>query len=864
MASNAPVWQKALICVLLALAVLAVFGQTAHFEFVNFDDEVYVYENAQVTSGLSLKSVAWAFTHTECSLYHPLTMISLRLDYQLHGLHAGGYHLTNVLIHTASSILLFLILRRMTGALWRSAFVSAVFAIHPLRVESVAWVAERKDVLATFFFMLTVGAYVRYVQSPNSLGRYLLVAALFVLGLLCKPTAVTLPFVLLLLDYWPLRRFRPGTPSRAASSPAQAPWFWGIPRRLILEKVPLMALAAAACVVTVLAARNGIINATHISTPVRLGNAFISYAVYLRQMVWPAGLAAFYPLPEASPPFLEIALAFLLLAGITGGVLASWRTRPWLLAGWFWYLGMLVPAIGIVSAGDFAHADRNTYLPQIGLYVPLTWAVADWCAAWNRRRLVLGGLMIATVGALMFRAHAQTAYWKDGKSLWTRELACTSGNYLAHNNLGVCLDKEGRLDEAVAEYRKALEIKPDYAEAINDLGVVLFAKGDLEAAIAQYRKALEIQPGSAKIRYNLGNALALHGKLDEAIAQYRKALEIAPDDLEVFNNLGMALGKNGQLDEAIAQYRKALDIAPDNAKALNNLGVVFLTKGDLQGAIAQYRKALQVQPDNAETLRNLGNALLAKGDPEQAAEQYRKALKIAPDNAEALYNLGSTLGMKGQGDAAIEQYREALEIKPDYTEARNSLGAALYAKGDREAAIAQYRKALEIKPDYAEALNNLGAALFATGDLEAAIAQYRKAIEIKPDYAEAIHNLGSALATKGDFQAAIAQYRKALEIKPDYAEARNNLGNALFMQGDLEEAIAQYEKASQLSGGANPAILRALATAYAKTGSYGQAADTARRALELAREQKNDALAAALQKEIQLYEANASARDAAR
>ena len=324
----------------------------------------YVYENAKVTGGLSLKGLAWVFTHADCHLYHPLTMLSLMADYQLHGLHAGGYHFTNVLLHTASVILLFLVLRQMTGALWRSAFVAAVFAIHPLRVESVAWVAERKDVLGTFFFMLTLGAYVRYVRKPNSLARYLMVAVAFVLALLSKPTVVTLPFVLLLLDYWPLQRFE------------QARNFSG----LVLEKIPLLALAAGACAMTVLAAEKEVAAYANVSMLSRLGNVLVSYAVYLRQMVWPEGLAVFYPRPEKGHPVWTMALSFLLLALITGGVLAFRRKRRWLLIGWLWYLGMLTPMIGIVQVGAFAHADRITYLPQIGIYLPLTWLAAEWAA----------------------------------------------------------------------------------------------------------------------------------------------------------------------------------------------------------------------------------------------------------------------------------------------------------------------------------------------------------------------------------------------------------------------------------------------------------------------------------------------------
>jgi Tfp pilus assembly protein PilF len=725
-ASNAQGWQTVCVCVFLALAALAVFGQTAGFGFVNYDDVAYVYENPRLAGGLSLDGLAWAFAHAECYLYHPLTMISLRLDYQLHGLHAGGYHLANVLIHTASALLLFLLLRRMTGALWRSAFVAAVFAIHPLRAESVAWVSERKDVLATFFFLLTVASYVRYVRNPNSLARYLQVVVFFGLGLLCKPVAVTLPFVLLLLDWWPLNRFGLGTPNRgcdsdgggkgragspvpAAARTERAPCqprpmhcsnrVFGIPRRLILEKIPLVALAAVMCVVTYLVVRKVELISAPISFPVRMGNAGIACVVYLRQLVWPAGLAVFYPFPVKSPPLWEIAGAFLLLAVISGGVLAFWRTRPWLSVGWFWYLGMLVPVIGIVGAGDFAHADRNTCLPQIGLAVLLTWAVADGSAGWKHRRLVLGGLMVAVVGALMVCAHIQTSYWRDSESLWNRALDCNPDNSVARINLGNAYYAEGDWEAAGAQYRKAMEVKPEDAEARNDLGIVLVVKGDREEAIAQFRKALE--------------------------------------------------------------------------------------------------------------------------------------------------------------------------LKPDYAEARLHLANVLFAKGNQEEAIAEFRKVLETKPDYPEARLNLGDALFTRGNLEEAIAQYRKAVEIKPDFAEALGNLGGALFMKGQTAEAMRAWQKSLEIKPGQPSVQNELAWLLAATPDAAlrdgaKAVALATQASQSSGGGNPAVLRTLAAAYAEEANFGAAAATARRALELAARQKQDALAAALQREIKLYEANTPLREAPR
>ena len=439
---NARRWQAPAVCVVLAAITFAVFGQTLRHEFIDYDDNAYVYDNVKVAGGLSLKGVAWVFTHADFHLYLPLTTLSFMADYQLHGLHPGGYHLTNVLLHTASVILLFLVLHEMTGALWRSAFVAAVFAIHPLRVESVAWVAERKDVLSTFFFMLTLGAYVRYVRKPNSLGRYLVVAVVFVLALLSKPTVVTLPFVLLLLDYWPLQRMESV-------------------RRLVLEKLPLLVLAAGTCVVTLLAEKQVIINNAHTSLPARFGNAAVSYAVYLRQMIWPEGLAAYYPQPKTGYPVWTLALSFLLVTLITAGVLVFRRDRRWLLTGWLWYLGMLLPMISLVQVVTFAHADRYTYLPQIGIYVALTWLMAEWRVG----RAAFGSLMIGTVAVLMFCAWKQTGYWRDSETLWTRALICTKGSDVAYYNLGEIFLQKGSVDEAITQFQKALEIRPAYAAA---------------------------------------------------------------------------------------------------------------------------------------------------------------------------------------------------------------------------------------------------------------------------------------------------------------------------------------------------------------------------------------------------------------
>jgi tetratricopeptide (TPR) repeat protein len=769
--SNPQTLQVVCVCAFLALAVLAVFGQTAHFEFVNYDDNDYVYANPMVTSGLTWKGVAWVWSHAQCNFYHPLTMLSLMVDYQFHKLNAGGYHLTNVLIHTASVILLFLILRRMTGALWRSAFVAAVFAIHPLRVESVAWVTERKDVLGAFFFMLTLGAYVRHVRNPNSLGRYLMVALFFVLGLLCKPTALALPFALLLLDYWPLGRMVKGkqtTESGKRKAESAEERSAGVPFwQLVKEKIPLAALAALAGVVTYFAEGTAVMSTAKYPMVLRVGNVLVSYVVYLRQMVWPSGLAAFYPYPTRNYPLWEIGLAFLLLAGVSAGVLSFWRTRPWLAVGWFWYLGMLVPAIGIVQVGDFAHADRNTYLPQIGLYVLLTWAAADMSAGWRYRRLIQGACSTAILVALIYCARAQTSFWRDSGLLWRHTLVCNPGNSVAHNSLGAYYSRQGELEAAITQYKQALEIKPDYAEALNNLGVAFFTQGDLEDAVEQYRKALETLPDDAEIRDNLGNALAKKGELNEAVEQYRKAVQINPDYEIALNNLGHALALAGQEGEAIAQFRKALQIAPGHAEAHFNLGT----------------------------------ALAQKGADEEAIAQFQKALEINPDYLDAHYNLGNTLAKHDKVEDAAAQYRKALQINPAYEPARINLGNALRLEGNSKEAVAQYQKVLEINPNQVSVQNNLAWLLATTPD----------------------------------------------------ASLRNGT-----------KAVALAAKASQLSGAGNPLILRTLAAAYAEEGSYGLASATARRALELAVEEKNQALAATLQKEIKLYETGAPMRDSAR
>jgi tetratricopeptide (TPR) repeat protein len=627
------------LCLALAAITFAVFGQTLTHEFINFDDNRYVSDNPMVAQGLTFKGIVWAFTHFYANNWHPLTWLSHMLDCQLYGLNPGGHHLTNVLLHTATVIALFLVLRQMTGALWRSAFVAAVFAIHPLRVESVAWVAERKDVLSGFFFMLTIGAYVRYARRPWSPVRYGLVLLLFAMGLMCKPMLVTLPLALLLLDYWPLQRVEPGKLSG-----------------LVKEKLPLLALSAASCVATLLAQTEAIHSSGSFSLPLRLANALAACSVYLGQMVWPTGLAVYYPYPYNGLPPWEVALAAMLLAGLSAVAIWQRRKQPWLLMGWLWYLALLLPVVGLIQVGRQAHADRYTYLPQIGIYVAVTWMVAEW----RLSRVALGGLMAGVLALLMVCTWKQTAYWQTSEILWARTLACTTDNDEAHFNLGNAFSQKGRIDDAIAQFQQALQIRPDYTEAQVDIGNILLQTGRVDEAIASYQSALQISPDSAVAHCNLGNALRQKGKEGDAMAEFQKTLQIEPGYAPAYVDIGNILLQNGQVDEAIASYQSALQISPDSAEVHYNLGNALRQKGGVDEAIAHYQNALQINPEYLDAHVNLGTALGQKGRAAEAITQFQQALQISPTDPKAQNNMAWL--MATCAEASLRNGGKAVEL----------------------------------------------------------------------------------------------------------------------------------------------------------------------------------------------------------
>jgi tetratricopeptide (TPR) repeat protein len=547
--------------------------------------------------------VKWAFGNTEQAAYWaPVLWLSHLLACQLFGLNPWGHHLINVLLHAVNTVLVFLLLRRLTGAMWRSLLVAALFGLHPLRVESVAWVTERKDVLSACFGLLALIFYARYAQNKASLNpqpstlNYFLALFLFALGLMSKPMLVTWPFVMLLLDYWPLERFK-----------SSRTWL------LVTEKIPFFALAAVTGMITFAVQKHGgaFEGGKNMPLGVRGGNALISYCRYLGKLLWPTDLAIFYPHP-GHWPLEQVLLAGGLILGITVLLYVKRGRYPFLLMGWLWYCGTLVPVIGLVQAGWVAMADRFTYVPSLGVLILAIWGTYELTRHWRYHKMAMSVGGCAAIVLCLGLTRQQFGYWKDSEVLFRHALEVTENNYLAHNNLGTAFFKKDRINEAISQFQEVIRLKPDFANA----------------------------------HYNLGLALDEKGQIDEAINQYQEAFRLKPDYAEAHNNLGTALGRKGQIDEAISQFQEAIRLRPDFAAAHSNLGNALLMKGQIDEATSQHREALRLKPDYADAHYNLGNDFYKKGQIDEAINQYQEAIRLKPDFAEAHYNLTRALGMK--------------------------------------------------------------------------------------------------------------------------------------------------------------------------------------------------------------------------
>jgi len=574
---------KVAICIFLMVATFAIYWQVQDHEFVSFDDPIYT-QNPNVKAGFTSESVKWAFTTMDSEDWSPVNWLSHMLDYQLYGMHPKGHHLTNLFFHIANALLLFMVLHRMTGALWQSGFVAAMFAFHPLNVESVAWVAERKNVLSTLFWLLTMWAYIHYAAKPT-IKRYGLVFLFFTLGLMSKTMLVTLPFALLLLDYWPLRRLkfkqeRGGNETSEKNTAKRSEVF-----RLVREKIPLFLLSVVFSITTFIAAPTSL-QALSIPLKERIIHSLITYLAYLQKMFWPSKLSSFYPHPENALSVTQGIFCGMVLVGITFISIRLIRKAPYFAVGWFWYLGTLVPVIGIVQAGWQAMADRYAYVPLIGIFIIVAWGLPELMTKWRYKKKALVTLAVIVIPLAIMTTWVQVSYWKNDIILYKHAIDVAEKKYpglaRTHYNLGNALRREGKNSEAISHHKMAIGLKPDYANPYNNLGAVLFAEQKNEEAISQYKMAIKIKPDYALAHYNLGIALVAEGKNEEAISHYKMAIKLNPDFADAYNNLGGVLFNANMTEEAIDYFKEAIRIRPDFTAAQKNLETVLLRSGELE------------------------------------------------------------------------------------------------------------------------------------------------------------------------------------------------------------------------------------------------------------------------------------------
>jgi tetratricopeptide (TPR) repeat protein len=571
----------------LAVVTLAVYWPVRHFEFVNYDDDLNVSDNRHVQQGLTVGGVAWAFTTTAVDYWRPLTWLTHMLDWQLYGPNAGGHHLTNVFLHVVNTLLLFAVWNRMTGRLWPSALLAGLFALHPLHVGSVAWVTERKDVLSGLFWMLALLAYARYVEQ-RCLKRYLQLLLFFALGLMAKPMIMTLPFVLLLLDVWPLKRMEQGG---------------GRLSELILEKVPLLLLTLASTIVTYVNAQHAgqLVDTQVYSLVSRIANALVSYVRYLGKTLWPVGLSVYYPLPDRLSLWVVVGAA-LLLTVVSLAVFRERQRRPYLVVGWLWYLGTLLPVIGLIQGRSAeAMADRYTYLPLTGIFMMVAWGLPELLPPTRRAAVALRAVAVTAVFALMVGTWHQLRYWRNSVLLFERALAVTIGNYVAHNNLGLALMEKGRVAEAGRHFQQAVELWPEYPEANKNLADILAQAGRLDEAVRHYHQALERRPRWADAENNLGSALAAQGQLQEAVTHFSRVLQLEPESATAQLNLGLAYRKLKRPDLAVAHLSQSLALNPNDAQAHCIMGLLLKEQGRQGEAAKHFEEALRLNPNYAES-----------------------------------------------------------------------------------------------------------------------------------------------------------------------------------------------------------------------------------------------------------------------
>ena len=692
-------YRHGLICAGLVLCCIAIYGQTLGHDFLLCDDPLYVTANPEVQAGLTWANLGWTFTTDRDTYAHPVTWMSHMLDCELYGLRPWGHHLTNLIFHALSAVLLFLVLVRMTNSTWPSALVAALFAVHPLHVESVAWVSERKDVLSMFFWTAGLGVYAWYRRRP-SLGRHAAIAAMFLLGFMSKPMVVTFPFVLLLLDYWPL-----GQVNQKASLSAMTRQL----ARLALEKIPLFVLTAAMCVVTMVMQMRGSNIAPGVKVPMaeRCANAVVVYVLYVVKTVWPSGLAVHYPHPLTRPEW-QVAGAALVLLAVTMVSIREYRRRPWLLVGWLWYLGTLVPVIGLVQNGDFSHADRYTYIPLIGIFIMAAWGLDE---LWQSRRVPAAALAWAGTAMVLgftLAAAVQTSHWKNNETLFRHALEVTPENSFSRDNFAAGLYANNKREEALEQLQRALKLDPLNSTAVEHMAIVLQDGNRLEEAAAKHREALMINPQFAGVSEGLRVTLKKLGRLDKLESERSELLKkqaVSLDELCRLCALDLTLGN---IKESSELFDKAVQMEPGGRKANLAIGGVLLQDRTYGKALPFFEEALKANPKDPYTLYNLGVILSGLDRTAEAADRYREALRLNPNFVQAHNNLGILLADSRHLDEAVEHFLQVIALDPGHcVQTRVNLANLLVENHRGPEAETQLRKALETDPNNADALKLL-------------------------------------------------------------------------------------------------------------------------------------------------------------
>jgi len=769
----------------LVLMIFSVYWKTYENDFIKFfDDSFYITINENVNRGFSIESIKWAFHFLQKDdryYWHPVTWLSHMADCQFFGLNAGIHHLVNVLFHAINAVLLFLLFRLMTGAVWRSAFLAMLFAIHPVNVDTVAWIAERKNLLSTTFWLLTMLAYLRYTKAPGS-SRFVPVVIFFILGLLSKPMLITVPFALLLLDYWPLGRIRLSVEEQPRKKKdKQGITFYGSMKergidKVLIEKIPLFMLSFAMVCLTSTSLKNtgNTVNTTILPMTMRLQNAIVSYVTYVLKMIWPAGLSVYHPFPNSIPP-AQVFVSLAILVIITASVIYFIKKTPFLFVGWFWYLGTLFPAIGLVQGGLWpAYAERWAYVPYIGLFLIISWGGHEILTRFRLGKVISAVTAISIFIIFSLLTFKQIGYWKDDRTLFSHNLEVDPYNAVAQHNLGLTYarDKEKKnIEKAIYHYQEALKIRPRLADVYFDMGMAYYNLDKMDDAIICLKKSIEINPCIYQNpHYNLGIIYYEKNDLNNAFYHFHEAIRNIPDNLDILNRIGIMFAKNGKIDDAMGCFQMMLQKDPQYKNLHNNMGNVFLLKNDNMNAVEEFRKEIRLYPKNTDAYINLGNAYMKAGNKDDAIRSYRQALAQDPSSKKAQMMLQAAMHNKemfqanqsGKGNSAIDSLQKALEKDQSNAALHYELARMYQGAGNDDKAESEYKKAVSLKHDFHQALNNLARIYSARKDYGNSLKNLEKIIAINPDNPEGYYNIACVYSLQNDTGKSASWLKKAI------------------------------------------------------------------------------------------------------